>query len=79
MDAYGTVTAEEGDRYPLGPPYLILSSTNGSGRYPLKVDIPVRIWLGVPKHIPLSSNWLRTLALQVSQCGFESHQRYQTI
>ena len=47
-DAHDTVTVEEGDRYPLGPPILFLGSTVGSCAALLMPMSEVRAFPGEP-------------------------------
>jgi hypothetical protein len=46
-DAHSTVTAVDGDRYPIRPPIMSRSS-RGLGHHPFTVTTPVRIWYGTP-------------------------------
>jgi hypothetical protein len=57
MDAHWLVTPEEGDRYPLGPPILFLSSTVGSCAALLMPMSEVRAFPGEPDLLRCSSNW----------------------
>ncbi len=52
-DAHDTVTVEEGDRYPLGPPSLFLGSTVGSCAALLMPMSEVRAFPGEPNNVSL--------------------------
>jgi len=47
MDAHDTVTVEEGDRYPLRPPSLCISSVMAASQSP-KLLVKVRVLGGTP-------------------------------